>query len=293
MIAKGNRLRVGYLYGGEVLYQPGESLSPRMLSDYELVYIIRGDVTYHAGNEAHPVPSGSIIFGHAGQTEQYVWDPHQTTRHAYFHFSISTLPRDWPHPSEWPNVITKPAPVAISLFKHVLEHIYEHNDWPAVAPSERESLLVEVLLDALFETHTGTVVSFEHERPEPVRRALKWIRQQIDDNPNEKISLDDIAKAAGCSSKHLCRLFSSSVGYPPAKTVMLLQLQLSLGLLTRTNLTVTEIAYRCGFDNPLYFSRCFTKTFGRPPSKVRKDHDAGIPPPPNPLPVDITPRINW
>jgi AraC-like DNA-binding protein len=34
--------------------------------------------------------------------------------------------------------------------------------------------------------------------------------------------------------------------------------------------TIAEISYRVGFNDPLYFSRCFRKYFGVPPSEVGK-----------------------
>jgi len=287
------RLRLGYLYGGEVVYQAGETLKPRLLTDYEFVYLVSGDVSYSAGSETYAVPAGGMILGRAGAMEEYRWDVAKPTRHAYFHFAIDELPDDWPTLDAWPRVSADPDPFAVSLFWHIIRHIYEHSDWPATAPGRRDCLLVETLIDTFLESHEGVFHSFERNRPEPVRRALKWLRQRIDDDPCQEFSLNDIAEAAGCTAKHLCRVFAASVGHSPAHTGTLLRLQLATTLLTRSNLTVKEIALKCGFKDPLYFSRCFKKTFGRPPSAVRSDLAKGVPPPAAPLPVDITPRIRW
>ena len=289
----GPRLRLSYLYGGEVLYQQGEALEPRVLTDYELVYVITGNVSYTIDRKQHHVPPGAVILGRPGGNEHYRWDPARRTRHAFFHFGIEELPIDWPALDAWPRVREHPAPVVISLFRHVLRHVYEHSDWPAIAPSERDCLLVETLIDAFFETHVDEETSFERGRPEPVRRALKWMRQRIDDAPWQHFALDDIAAAAGCTPKHLCRVFRTSVGHSPARTGTLLRLQLAIALLARTNLSIKEIASRCGFENPLYFSRRFRQMFGLPPSAVRTNLARGIPPPAGPLPVDITPRLHW
>jgi transcriptional regulator GlxA family with amidase domain len=35
---------------------------------------------------------------------------------------------------------------------------------------------------------------------------------------------------------------------------------------------VTEAATACGFADPSYFSKCFRRTFGHSPSKVRGEH---------------------
>lgn len=39
-------------------------------------------------------------------------------------------------------------------------------------------------------------------------------------------------------------------------------------------LNISEIAYRCGFSDPKYFSRCFKKNIGRTPSEIREHNNA-------------------
>jgi len=167
----GKRLELDYLYGGEVVYQPGEKLGPRLLTDFELVYIINGNATYIVDQQTFAAPAGTIILGRAGSTETYEWDTAHTLRHAFFHFSIRCLPVDWSSPETWPRVRTEASPVVVGLFRHIMLHIYEHTDWPAVSPQERDCLLVEVLMDTLFETHYKQEMSFELNRSEPVRCA--------------------------------------------------------------------------------------------------------------------------
>jgi transcriptional regulator GlxA family with amidase domain len=96
------------------------------------------------------------------------------------------------------------------------------------------------------------------------------------------------------TEKHLCRLFTKTLGHAPLKTFTLLKLQGARQLLTRTNLSVTEIAERCGFNSPFYFSRCFSKTFGVPPSALRTTPEQELPAlPDHPLPPDLIPRTYW
>jgi AraC-like DNA-binding protein len=37
-----------------------------------------------------------------------------------------------------------------------------------------------------------------------------------------------------------------------------------------SGLAVKKIADRCGFENPLYFTRCFTRVYGKSPTLVRR-----------------------
>jgi AraC family transcriptional regulator len=285
-------LTLDYIYGGEVVYQPGELLKPRLLSDYELVYIISGSAEYRVSERVWQVPSGSFVLGLPGSRESYIWDREQRTRHAFFHFGMKNMPPEWPKEPDWPRVCCKPPRFSVSLFEHLIQHIFRHSDWPAVSPSPKYGMMVELLLDSLICDETLCSDFMERSRPEPVRRALKWIRLEVEYAPNHKVTLADIAAAAGTNEKHLCRLFKEHVGHSPSQTWTLLRLQLGLALLSRSNLSVKEIAQRCGFEDALYFTRCFGRVFGKSPSAIRRDMEMKIPPPPPPLPPDLTPRMS-
>ncbi|MBN2218368.1 MAG: helix-turn-helix transcriptional regulator [Pirellulales bacterium] len=288
-----DRLELDYLYGGVVQYRAGETLGPRVLNDYELVLIIEGQVAYRVGRREHRVPPGSIILARPGFHEAYQWDRVGQTRHAYFHFDIARMPGDWPDPRSWPAVRNHPTPVIGALFRHVIQLIYSHPMWPAVPPGPAECRVVETLISIFLEEHAAENTQCEYDRPEPVHRTLRWMRQVIDDDPRRPVRLEDLVRVACVTDKHLCRLYRKTLGWSPMRTYNLLRLQLSLVLLTRTNLTVKQIADRCGYENQFYYSRCFSKTFGRSPNRVRQDLSQGVPPPSSPLPVDITPRVYW
>ncbi len=292
VVRNGSRLQLGYLYGGVVTYQAGEILCPRLLTDFELVLVIEGDVSYTSDGRTYAIPPGGMVFGRPGFHEAYRWDERGRTRHAYIHFGIDEIPADWPACEAWPRTHPQPDPVVAALFRHVLQHVWEHPRWPAMAPGPGDCRLVEALIDAFLEKQHTEAERIESERPEPVRRALKRMREIIDEDAQRSVSLADLARAAGVTEKHLCRLFARTLGHTPVRTYNLLRLQLGLALLSRSNLAVKEIALRCGYENAFHFSRVFGKAFGAAPTRVREALLRGQVPP-NPLPTDLTPRIYW
>ncbi len=286
-------LRLAYLYGGPITYQPGQTLGPRLLTDWELTLINEGDVTYSANGHDHHVTQGSIILAKPGFKEFYRWDPHAITRHAYFHFFVEAIPEDWPDFQDWPIVCEQYDPTMVALFEHIVKRIKRHSIGPVVAPTRQDCRIVETLISLFLTAQEEETSPEEPIRPEAVNRAIKWMRELIDETPLRSITLDELSQRAGVSPKHLCRLFHTHFGHPPMRTLQLLRLQLGLALLIRSNLTIHQIAKRCGFGDQLYFTRCFTKEFAKPPSKIRKEFQQGQLPPGNLLPVDITPRIYW
>jgi transcriptional regulator GlxA family with amidase domain len=153
--------------------------------------------------------------------------------------------------------------------------------------------MVETLLNVFLEEHGSESTQFERDRPTPVNRAINTMRQAVEEEQHRTINLGRLAKTAGVNEKHLCRLFQKTLGYAPMETYRLLCLQLSLALLARSNLTIKQIAHRCGFDDPAYFSRYFSGVFGCSPRQVRARLSEGLLPPASPLPVDLTPRVAW
>lgn len=282
-----------YLYGGLVHYRPGQSLAPRVLPDYELVLVIEGQVTYRANRLIHHASPGSVILARPGFHETYVWDPGVLTRHAYVHFDIEQLPPHWPSPARWPVLVNDPNPVIAPMFRHLIERIDAHPDWPAAAPGPEDCQFMESLIGILLRPVRESPSAMHQPIPEPVHRALNLMREILDAEPRRPIDLRQVARRAGVTGKHLCRLFRNSLGHPPMRTFRLLKLQLALALLGRSNLTIKEIADRCGFENPLYFTRCFTRAYGKPPTVIRIGLLHQEAPPPNPLPPGITPRIHW
>jgi len=285
-------MKLRYLYGGLVHYRPGERLAPRTLPDYEVVWIIEGQVQYQLDGVTHAAPPGSVILARPGFKERYLWDPHHVTRHAYFHFDLEAWPDDWPALETWPVLQQNPDPVIPALIRHVVERLAAHPEWPALVPGPDEHRLVECLLSVLVRP-AGKGRWAGREFPPPVHQALNFMREVLDEHPHQRVTLGALATRSGVTDKHLCRLFQQALGHSPMHTFRLMKLQLAVALLGRSNLAIQQIADRCGFENPLYFSRLFAKTYGVPPSEVRKALRRQEPPPASLLPPEITPRLYW
>ena len=288
-----DRLKLAYLYGGLVVYQPGEVLAPRVLTDYELVLMLEGTANYVADGHAHRLAPGAIVLARPGFHESYAWDRRQRTRHAYFHFGIESVPRDWPPPERWPIVRSRACEALPALFRVVLNRVIRHADWPSQRPGLSDCRLVESLMDLFVQCPGHDAPGYDRERPESVQRAVKWMREVIDADPGRRVTLADLAKAAHVTPKHLCRVFARDIGRSPVETYRLLRLQLGLALLARSELAIKEVANRCGFDDALHFSRCFSRAFGQSPRATRARMRSGRPPPASPLAADLMPRLYW
>jgi AraC family transcriptional regulator, positive regulator of tynA and feaB len=87
------------------------------------------------------------------------------------------------------------------------------------------------------------------------------------------LSPEGLAGPLGCSRAHLYRVFARNgltiAGY--LREIRLQRCRAALAVAGPSD-TVADIAFRCGFDNPVYFSRLFRQRFGIRPTDARP-HD--------------------
>ena len=288
-----NRLQMRYCYGGTALYEPGEVLGPRLLTDFEAVLIIDGFPTYERDSMKYRLSPGSIHVARPGVRERYLWDTEARTRHAYLHFDLESVPHEWGAAETWPVYQREPRPIVGQLLRHLIESAVQKTDWPAIRPHDGDNRVMEAFLELYIQGTKDSEAGPSHDLSEPVRRASKFMRERLDSPSFEPFSLDELAASAHVTPKHLCRTFQLELGVSPMKACRLMQFQLAIPLLARSNLSIKAIAERCGFPDQLHFSKSFRQAFGQSPRKIRADLLQGNRPPSNPLPAALMPRLYW
>ncbi|TRZ43703.1 helix-turn-helix domain-containing protein [Robertkochia solimangrovi] len=88
---------------------------------------------------------------------------------------------------------------------------------------------------------------------------------------NEDFSVEELAELIGLSRSQLHRKLKSQRGLSISQFIREVRLEEALKMLKKDVATTSEIAYRCGFNSPSYFHKCFHKYFGYTPGEI-KDH---------------------
>lgn len=84
------------------------------------------------------------------------------------------------------------------------------------------------------------------------------------------ITSEDILKRIPMSRSTLNRNFSKAFGMTPMRYLNKLRLDHAAELLASSNLSISEIARQCGFEDSNYFTRTFRRKFGITPGQWRK-----------------------
>lgn len=107
----------------------------------------------------------------------------------------------------------------------------------------------------------------ESEDEKFVERVTSYVKQNYKD---PEFSIDDIVSEVGCSKSMLHKKMQSVMGQAPGNFIRTYRLNVAREILAnkQNRLNVSQVAYEVGFNDPKYFSRCFTKAFGYPPSMI-------------------------
>jgi AraC-like DNA-binding protein len=92
----------------------------------------------------------------------------------------------------------------------------------------------------------------------------------IQENYDEKLSLEQIADAASISTRECLRCFRESIHQSPTDYLIEYRVQVAKKLLETTDFSITEIALRCGFNSNAYFTKIFHRSCGKTPHAYRK-----------------------
>ncbi|MFA9371453.1 MAG: AraC family transcriptional regulator [Labilibaculum antarcticum] len=101
---------------------------------------------------------------------------------------------------------------------------------------------------------------------ENLRRVFKYIHHNVE----QPLNLNHVAEKFGYSSRTLSRLFQKNMDISFLQYVKLFRIIKSMELLLQTDLSISEIAYKIGYNSLSAFSYTFQQVVHNSPAKFRK-----------------------
>ena len=94
--------------------------------------------------------------------------------------------------------------------------------------------------------------------------------EYIDHHLSQSIKLDDLATHVGISKFHFSRLFKKSMGVSPHQYVTQQRIELAKHLLSKADMSISDIALECGFNSHGHLGKYFHKIVGITPKAYRQ-----------------------
>jgi AraC-like DNA-binding protein len=150
-------------------------------------------------------------------------------------------------------------------FGEKFQKAWEKN--PLIPPDKYNAIvrLLTFFAEQLSALINQIVLEQQNVEPPLVQKA----REYIANNKTESLSLAAVAKAAGASVFHFCKVFKKSTGLKFTDYVARVRLEDARTQLLNPGRRVSEIAYDVGFQSLTQFNRTFKRVFGQSPSEFR------------------------
>ena len=113
---------------------------------------------------------------------------------------------------------------------------------------------------------TGPMAYFRGGLPP---RVVRRLREHIDTNIDQRISVEALAKLANLSVCYFVRAFKQSVGVTPHDYLIRRRVKRTMELLSHTDMSLSEIALAAGFADQSHCARRFRQHVGMSPRDYR------------------------
>lgn len=150
--------------------------------------------------------------------------------------------------------------------KNIISNITTEHNNPTILSEEMQSLLLEELVISLYRSNPNAFGPNDRKT-----EIVDDICKKIENNLNAKFTLSELANSAHLNEYYLSHIFKSVTGYSIMGYLMSLRIATAKRLLTKTEMSISEIIEYCGFSDGSNFSRTFRKTTGVSPSEFRKN----------------------
>jgi AraC family transcriptional regulator len=128
--------------------------------------------------------------------------------------------------------------------------------------------LLDTVLNMLTEVKQSTALP---EKPGRIHLAtVERAKEFILENFTRNISLQELARHCFVSPFHFSRLFKQLSTYSPYQYLQLIRLKHAETLIRNTDLPITDVCFRSGFNRLDYFSAAFTKKYHIAPSRYKR-----------------------
>ena len=264
-----------YIKKGQLSNYPDFRAVSHWHDDFEFILILEGEMSYDVNGQKFTLRTGEGIFVNSRRFHYGFSDAHTEC----FFLCILLSPKllsantyliqNCLNPliqnTHFPSQKLNPASRWQNSILRDLESLYESN-LDRIQPFivlEKFSHILQLLLKNMN-------VSQKQDKNSEDILALTAMIGYVQKNYPNKILLKDISSAGNCCKTKCASLFQKYLSTSPMLYLSDYRLEKSIFLLRNTTMSITEIAYACGFSNTSYFCKLFRQNYNISPGKYQK-----------------------
>ena len=240
---------------------------PHCHDTYELYYMLDGRTTYFIDDEIYSVEKGNFVFVPRRIIHNTDNENCKTNERILVSFEEALFE------GRGQTLKEQLMPLRIICIPDNYLPIIEEQLFRIEAEYAQQEKGREFLLELYIQQLLVLICRFRCERKVQIRESDKIIytvSDYIRTNFEQDITLESLSRIFAVSEGYLSRKFKQVTGMGLNQYITLVRISNSERLLRESDLSITEVAERCGYGDSNYFAAVFKKVKGITPLRYRK-----------------------
>lgn len=253
---------------------PEESAYPRIMHSHkdfvELILVRSGVSKYFVdGRQQYICPGDLIVYNSGVMHDETAWAEHKVSIYciAIGGLAMPGLRKNALLPEGTSPV--RSCETCMTELERLCEMMFDALCVNTPSSEKFAQSLMEAFLIRVLPILTGTETEAVSEEEQVLS---KRIRAYLDEHYMDALDLPDIADKLHMSAPYLSHVFKHAFGYSPMNYLQRRRVGEAQTLLITTDLSITEIGERVGYETTSYFSTNFARQVGMSPKKYRKTY---------------------
>lgn len=244
---------------------------PHNHSEIEILLILKGKSEVHINSNVFNVTAGDVIFVNPLEVHSLIADRSEDYCHRCICFDTAVISD---------NLLSKKITEGTIGLPYIVPKCSKQSDFLTEKFSEiYEAVMKEEITFSLEVTSFINLMlayliknSLLKERVKAKENTVFCDRvlKYISENYSENITSKQAAEMLNFNQSYFCRAFKQNFGMSFSAYLNMYRISASKKLIERSGENIADIAFKCGFPNPDYFTKCFKMLIGISPSEYKK-----------------------
>lgn len=238
---------------------------PNGAANYQLLYIADGKARFLINEKMHILEKGNCVLYHPADPQFYYYYLEDHPDIYWVHFSCNEN-NEFLHKMGWGKENIYNVGVRNSyaqLFDSMIQELQIKQPYA----EEELQLMMQQLLLKMGRNQIRQKTIFENYNKE-VEDAIREFHLA----PEQDFTIKQFTKDRGLNYYRFIDTFTHYVGVSPRQYIINIRMTIAKDLMINSLFSVAEVAQLTGYENPLYFSRLFKKTWGMSPTDYREQN---------------------
>ena len=250
---------------GELEARRSHTSSRSKLQSYLFFMVTGGSGSLLYDAKSYALSSGACVFIDCQAPYSHTPDPEDLWSLRWVHFYGPTLPAIYDKYKERGG-----RPVFRPESKEEIGRLWKELMQVAGSSDYMRDMRINALLGELMVCIMAESWHPEDQVTAKKKASVLEVKEYLDRNYGEKISLDSLADRFYINKYYLSKSFKEQFGQPLSAYILSVRITKAKQLLRFSDKNIEEIGYECGLGAPHYFSQTFKAVEGVPPSQYRK-----------------------